>query len=98
MTSNLSILHSMCYRMKEVLEELRDIQDAYNLIEEYRTHRILHSDMVLLEHIVNQLREMRRNWNKVLDQLECEELKKWQEASLRDAGEKEKEEVSGNDE
>jgi len=34
----------------------------------------------------------------VTDLLDREELEEWQKASLRDAGEKEKEEASGNDE
>jgi len=98
MRIDICILHDMCSKMEEVLEELRDIRNAYNLIKEHRTHRILHPDMVRLEHDYYRLREMRRHWGEVLDRRECEELKKLQEASLRDISEIEDEEASGDDE
>ena len=83
-TSDIDLLRAMHLGVQSALEELAGVQLSHQKIRGARVSRILHPDMIQLEHIVNQLREMHRYWNEVLDMLEREELERWQKASLRD--------------
>ena len=83
-TSDRGLLHGMYLRVWRALDVLEDVQLCHQKIRGARVSRILHPDMIQLTHIVNQLREMQRYWNEVLDMLEREEMEEWTKASLRD--------------
>jgi len=91
MRSDIGFIYCMCFKMQMALETLDEVEQLYARVEGQRASRILYPDMVQLAHIINQLREMSSYWEDVIDLLDREELEKWQKASLRDAGEKEKE-------
>jgi len=91
MMSDADRLRNMLRRVFECLERSNDIQFSYRRFKGAWVSRILYPDMVQLTHIIKQLQEMQRYWEEVLGMLERGEPWEWQEACLRDAGEKEKE-------